>query len=48
MYKEYDKQSSQEPALEFLARELHVPIDEVASLYNNELARLKADASVDR
>jgi len=33
-------------AVEFLAHEAHMPIDDVARLYGNELAKLEADARI--
>jgi len=46
MYAEHSKQSHQEPALVFLARESQVSIDEVALLYENELSKLEVGARV--
>lgn len=42
----HDTQSPQDPAVEFLAKELHMPIDDVASLYGKELAKLTIGARV--
>ena len=44
----YGTQSPQEPALELLARELQVSIDEVTSIYSVELSKLEVDANVKR
>jgi len=41
-----DKKSLQERAIEFLARESQVPVDEVARLYRNEWAELEDGARV--
>ena len=38
---EQDRQSREDPAVEFLARESHVPIGDVAQLYGSELAKLR-------
>lgn len=44
MYAEHSKPSHQERAVEFLAQESHVSIDDVARLYENELAKLAVGA----
>ena len=46
MVAKYDTQSPQYPAVEFLAKELHMPVDDVASLYGKELAKLTIGARV--
>ena len=46
MYSARRKQSNPDPAIAFLARESQVPIDDVARLYGNELARLKVGARI--
>jgi len=38
--------SRQDPAIEFIANELHVPITEVAQLYGKEMAKLKIGAHI--
>ncbi|HWR87836.1 MAG TPA: DUF3562 domain-containing protein [Acidiferrobacterales bacterium] len=44
MYAEHSKPSHQEGAVEFLAHKSHVSIDDVARLYDTELAKLAVDA----
>lgn len=46
MYAERGKQSHAGPDIEFLARESHVSIDDVARLYRIELAKLKVGARI--
>ena len=46
MHAEHNKQSHQGPDVEFLARESHVSIDEVARLYGKELAKLQIGARI--
>ena len=43
---EYSNESLCEPALEFLARELNVSIDDVSDLYTKELAKLEIGAHI--
>jgi hypothetical protein len=38
--------SRQQHAVELIAHESHVPIDDVAQLYGSELAKLEADAHI--
>jgi hypothetical protein len=46
MYAERSTHSQQERAVEVLAQESHAPIDDVAQLYGNELAKLEVDARI--
>jgi hypothetical protein len=46
MYPQPDKKSLQHRAIEFLARESQVPVDEVARLYRNEWAELEDGARI--
>ena len=46
MYAEYEENSPQDLAIESLAKEIDVPIDDVARLYERELARLGIGASI--
>jgi uncharacterized protein DUF3562 len=46
MYTDYSKGSQQQRAIEFLARESQVPINEVARLYEDERAGLEVDARI--
>jgi hypothetical protein len=43
---EHREQSDQDPAIEFLAKESKVSVDDVARLYENELTELKLGAHV--
>ena len=44
MYAQPGKKSHQQQAIEFMAQESQVPIDEVARLYEDERAELEAGA----
>ena len=46
MYPQSGKKSSQERAIELLAQESQVPVDEVARLYRNEWAVLEDGARI--
>jgi hypothetical protein len=46
MHPQPDKKSLQQRAIEFLARESQVPVDEVARLYRNEWAELEDGARI--
>jgi Protein of unknown function (DUF3562) len=46
MYPQPGKKSHQERAIEFLARESQVPVDEVARLYEDEWAELEDGARI--
>jgi hypothetical protein len=46
MHAEHIIQSHQKQAVEFLAHESHVPIDDVAQLYGDELAKLEVGARI--
>ena len=46
MYGQHSQQTHQEIAVEFLARESQVPIDEVTRLYTIELSRLGVGAHI--
>ena len=46
MYTDYSKGSQQRRAIEFLARESQVPINEVARLYEDERAALEVGARI--
>jgi hypothetical protein len=46
MQVEHSEQSHQDPAVEFLAKESKVSVDDVARLYENELAELEIGARV--
>ena len=43
---EYSRESLRDPAVEFLARELNVSIDDVSDLYTKELAKLEVGAHI--
>jgi len=46
MYADHGKQSHHQRAIEFLARESHVPVDEVAQLYEDARAELEVGARI--
>lgn len=46
MYPQPGKKSSQERAIELLAQESQVPVDEVARLYNDEWTELEDGARI--
>jgi hypothetical protein len=46
MSAQQSQQSQQELAVQFLAKESHVPIEEVRRLYGSEMAKLEVGARV--
>jgi hypothetical protein len=48
MYADREERSNHQRAIEFVARESQVPINEVAQLYEDERAELEVDARITR